>query len=377
MFIFFTFITTVFFLSSWYVYSHGVTALKGSGILTCFKWTYWIIAATFIVGQALERGEPLLISKIVSHIGSIWLSVFLYLFLFVLVTDIVRLIHYIYPFFPDRIFPSLNNGLLLFYTAIIISFAITIYGFINARNAGVTRISINSEKRITGYNKLKIVMVSDVHIGAMLGKPRVEEMIEKINGLKPDIVIFAGDLVDHNPRFLIAGKMGDAFLKLKAPLGIYAVAGNHEFIGNAEKSIEYLSQFGIIYLRDTLTDLGNGIQIAGRDDRDKIRFDGIARKKLSEVLKNFDSEKFTILIDHQPVDYKLVKESGVDLMLSGHTHKGQLWPFNFITDAIYPNHYGLFTDGSTNYYTSSGYGTWGPPVRTGNRPEIVEITISF
>jgi len=94
-------------------------------------------------------------------------------------------------------------------------------------------------------------------------------------------------------------------------------------------------------------------------------------------MEGVDREKFIILADHQPVEYDKVQQAGIDLMLSGHTHKGQLWPFNFITAAVYPNDYGLVQKGNSFYYTSSGYGTWGPPVRTANRPEMVEITVIF
>jgi hypothetical protein len=205
----------------------------------------------------------------------------------------------------------------------------------------------------------------------------MEDMIEKINQLNPDLVLFAGDLVDHNPLYVKADEMGKHFLKLTPRLGVYAVTGNHEYIGHPEISVEYLQQFGIKYLRDTIIDIGNNIVIAGRDDKDKVQFAGSPRKKLEQIIGEKQDEKFVILMDHQPVDYTEAEKRGVDLMVSGHTHKGQLWPFGYITSLVYENDYGLVKKGNTNYYTSSGYGTWGPPVRTGNRPEIVVFNVSF
>jgi predicted MPP superfamily phosphohydrolase len=121
----------------------------------------------------------------------------------------------------------------------------------------------------------------------------------------------------------------------------------------------------------------NVLLIAGRDDRDKARFDGKARKKMEEIIVNPNHQLPLILIDHQPVEYAQAEKMGVDLMVSGHTHKGQLWPFGFITRKIYENDFGLIQKGKTWFYTSSGYGTWGPPIRTGNRPEIVEIRVKL
>ncbi len=377
MAIFFLVISSVYFLVTWYVFSRGMTALKGSPHRNIYIWTYWIIAATFIIGQVLERGEPSLIAKITTHIGSAWLSLFLYLFLFVLIADIVRLIDHFIPFFPERLIRYCTNGQLLFFTALFVSLIITVYGYFNARSPRVNTVNIEVNKSNPEIKNLKIVLITDIHMGAMVGNSRVEEMVETINRLDPDIVLFAGDLVDHNPRYVKTYNMGEYFRKIKSRFGVFAVTGNHEFIGNPEKSIDYLEQFGVKYLRDTIITIAGNIQLVDRDDRDKVRFSGEKRKDLNEIISGANSNNLIILIDHQPVEYNIVQQAGIDLMLSGHTHSGQLWPFNYITDAIYSNDYGLQKNGNTFFYTSSGYGTWGPPVRTGNRPEIVEINIFF
>jgi uncharacterized protein len=265
----------------------------------------------------------------------------------------------------------------LFIIGLGVALFITITGYFNAANPVVKNVRIETEKKIEGYDSIKVVLVTDIHMGAIIGNSRIKKMIGIINELKPDIVLFAGDLVDHNPLYVKAEDMGRHFLALDAPMGIYAVAGNHEFIGHAEISIEYLQKFGIQYIRDSLITLPNGLQIAGRDDRDKMRFDGNKRKELGEVLNGYNRERFIILMDHQPVEFDAVEKAGVDLMVSGHTHKGQVWPFGFITPLVYENDYGLLKKAGTFFYTSSGFGTWGPPVRTGNRPEIVEIIINL
>jgi predicted MPP superfamily phosphohydrolase len=153
-------------------------------------------------------------------------------------------------------------------------------------------------------------------------------MIAKINAQKPD-------LVDHNPLFVKAANIGPEFLKINAPLGMFAVAGNHEFIGHADVSINYLQNYGIQYVRDTVLIINDFIQVAGRDDRERRPHEGVARKPIETVLKTINPQLPLILMDHQPVEYDAAASFKVDLMVSGHTHKGQLWPFGYITKLIF------------------------------------------
>ena len=130
-------------------------------------------------------------------------------------------------------------------------------------------------------------------------------------------------------------------------------------------------------LRDTSVLVDGRFWIVGREDRDKSRFTGNKRKELAAVMMPVDRHAPVILLDHQPFNLEKSEEQGVDLQLSGHTHHGQLWPFNYITNAMYEVSSGYKKKGATHYYVSNGYGTWGPPVRLGNRPEIVQIILKF
>lgn len=370
-YIFISIISGVYLLVNWYVISRGAKALEGQSWLPYVKITYWVLALSFIVGQFLERGEPTAIARFTTHVGSVWLAVFLYLLIFVLAVDILRLFDYWFHFIPKPIFGFISNGMLAFYSGIFIAFLVSGMGYLNARYPRVKQVDIPIEKPIPGKKNLKIALITDLHIGAIIGEKRVHEMVNKINEQKPDLVLFAGDVVDHNPLFVKAANIGPEFLRLHAPMGAYAVAGNHEFIGHAEISINYLKQFGLHYVRDTIMDIDGIIQLVGRDDRERKQFEGDERKALTEIMKTLKPNLPTILLDHQPVEYDAVEKYGVDLMLSGHTHKGQLWPFGYITSKVYENDYGLIRKEKTWFYTSTGYGTWGPPIRTGNRPELV------
>jgi hypothetical protein len=198
-----------------------------------------------------------------------------------------------------------------------------------------------------------------------------------INGLHPDIILLAGDLVDEDLKPVIRRNLGETLKKLHAPLGVYAITGNHEYIGGAAEAVAYLTAHRIKFLSDTIELIDNRFYLAGRDDRDKPRFTGKPRKPLGEILKGADPAVPILLMDHQPFQLSIPQELGVDLQLSGHTHHGQVWPFNFITNAMYEVSWGYKKKGNTHIYVSSGFGTWGPPIRLANRPEVVSITLHF
>jgi predicted MPP superfamily phosphohydrolase len=158
---------------------------------------------------------------------------------------------------------------------------------------------------------------------------------------------------------------------------VYAITGNHEYIGGVEPACKYLVEHGLVELRDNYIMIANSLYIIGREDRSIKGFTGKVRKNLVEIMKGINKNLPIILMDHQPVKLAEAAENGVDLQLSGHTHHGQLWPFSFITKKVYELSMGYKKTGDTHYYVSCGVGTWGPPIRTGNRPEIIRIDLRF
>jgi hypothetical protein len=166
-------------------------------------------------------------------------------------------------------------------------------------------------------------------------------------------------------------------LKLEAPLGVYAITGNHEFIGGVERTTDYLASHGLTLLRDTCVHIAGSFYVAGREDRDKLRFTGVKRNELDELLNGIDKSQPIILLDHQPWELDKAQQAGIDLQISGHTHHGQLWPWGYLTQKIFEVSRGYKQKGDSHFYVSTGYGTWGPPVRTGNRPEIMVFDLEF
>jgi len=200
-------------------------------------------------------------------------------------------------------------------------------------------------------------------------------MVEEINQLDADIVIIAGDIVDTDITPFIEKKMAKEFSSLKSKYGTYVALGNHDIMmGDYEKIEEELSNNGVKVLRDEAVLVDDRFYIIGRDDISIERVAG-KRKDLNEIVENIDKGKYKIVIDHTPSSIKDSEDIGADLHLSGHTHRGQIAPANIITNKMFEIDYGHMKKGKLDTVVSSGYGTWGPPIRIGSRSEIVNLKI--
>jgi hypothetical protein len=301
-----------------------------------------------------------------------------YFVLALLLIDLARLVNHFIPFFPKILYVDYQKTKLITLFILIGLVIVTVTaGFINARNPVIRSMDLHISKKINGGGTLKIAMASDIHLGTLVGKRGASRLVRMINGVHPDIILLAGDIVDEDLKSVTRRNLGDTLKNLVAPLGVYAITGNHEYIGGAAEAVAYLTRYNIKFLSDTIELIDNRFYLAGRDDRDKSRFTGKPRKPLADILKGIDHSFPILLMDHQPFQLSRPEELGVDLQLSGHTHDGQIWPFNYITGAIYEVSWGYKKKGNTHIYVSCGFGTWGPPMRIGNRPEVVLITLHF
>lgn len=258
-----------------------------------------------------------------------------------------------------------------------IVFFIILAGHLNALVPRIHHLDIQTGLKATDRKELRIAMASDIHLGTIISTRRVTKMVEKINAQKPDVILLPGDIVDEDLAPVIKQNLGAILLKLEAPLGIIGSTGNHEYIGGVNPAVNYLRNHGLVILRDTMLQLTDNIYVAGREDIESNRFAGLKRKSLKEFTSNRPDSSFLIVLDHQPRAIPEAVANKANLVLSGHTHHGQLWPLNYITQAAFPVSWGHKLFDKTHVYVSSGLGSWGPPVRIGNRPEIVVITLHF
>jgi uncharacterized protein len=249
---------------------------------------------------------------------------------------------------------------------------ILVFGSYNAWHTTIMTYNITIHKTST-IKHMKILMVSDIHLNKVIGNSRIENLLTLSNEIKPDLVLLPGDVVDGSMKPFMEENMGRTLAKLKAPMGVYAVLGNHEYYGEGVNLfINEMKKIGIPVLTDDVQFIKNSIYIVGRKD-----FTDKKRKSIDQLISSLDKRKPIIVMNHQPDEYKEMERAGVDLDLSGHTHRGQLFPANFITHALYENDWGYLKKGSLQTIVSSGYGLWGPPFRIGSQSEVVVINVSF
>ncbi len=378
--IFFGIVLIIYLLGNYYIFMRGLQAIPaGSVIRPYYVWIFWLLAATYVAGRVLENIYLSKASDVLVWTGSFWLGAMLYFFLIVVLFDLLRLVSHFLPFFPAFIANNMEKARLFAFTGTVILVAVVLTaGHINTLYPRVKTLDISIPGKTAGkINNIDAVLVSDIHLGSLIGNGHLNRIIEQVDTLKPDIVLLAGDILDEDLAPVIRQNAGETLRRLDAPLGVYGIMGNHEHIGGSAAAEEYLQASGIRIIRDSVVRIADSFYLIGRDDREKARFGGQPRKSLSELASMADHDYPLILMDHQPFYLERASRLGIDLQLSGHTHHGQLWPLNYITEAIYTLSYGYKKMNGMHAYVTNGIGTWGPPVRVGNRPEIVHIKMRF
>jgi predicted MPP superfamily phosphohydrolase len=377
--IFFSVFFLLYGLINSYIFLRGWQAIPGdSPLRTPYAVVFWVVALSFIAGRFIERVSITQFSTAIVWVGSFWFAAFAYFTLAALLVDALRLANAVVPFFPAFVTENLarTKAVLVLGVSGGVMIALTA-GYFNAKNPRLKTLEISIPKSAGSLKILNVAVASDIHLGTIIGNGRLSSIVDSINNLHADLVLFPGDIVDEDLAPVIKQNLGETLRTIKAKYGVFAVTGNHEYIGGVEDACKYLNDHGIRVLRDEVITVNGGVRIVGREDRSSGQFAGKRRKPLDELLGSVDKRFPVIMMDHQPIGLNEAMDAGVDLQLSGHTHHGQLWPFNWITEAIYEVSWGYKKKEQTHYYVSSGVGTWGPPVRLGNTPEIINLKIRF
>lgn len=340
---------------------------------------YWMIALSFIISNMLkgvldiENG----LSYIFALIGYIYIGVFIYSVMIFLSVNILR-----YTSRKIKLANSIREVLKKVYfkgiSVFLIVFVLVGFGVWNAQDKVVTNYEINIDKKAGEIKSLNVVMISDVHMGITIKEKGVDKMVDSINKLNPDIVLFCGDIFDENTSTSLKEYSREALKNIKSKYGIYDITGNHEYgAGDLSKTISYFEDAGIEFLQDEEIKVADSFYIVGRNDPSNRRITGQDVKPLNEIMEDVDKSLPIIVLNHRPEQLAEAENEGVDLQLSGHTHKGQLFPGNLVTSYLNEKDYGHLKKDNFNLIVSSGYGTWGPPIRIGSKSEIVNIKINF
>lgn len=345
--------------------------------LWAFLAFYILLASSFI----LERwADPYLgetAGFYIAYLGSVMMVATIYALLICLAIDLVRLLDHFLHFLPaNRAYVRALGPVVL-----LLLVAILGYGVWNARHPVLSHYDIHIDKSGGTLESLHIVAVSDIHAGQILHDGRILALGDQINALQPDIVLLPGDLVDSNLSLLAEENMATAFARIKSRFGTFACPGNHDHLdrGQPDSLEKYLQKGRIIMLSDESVLIADSFYIIGRSDAEgftetESSNDGISA---SSLLEGLDRSKPLLVLDHKPVRLHDEAAAGIDLVLSGHTHAGQFWPVNLFTERLFTVDYGYYRDGDFQAIVSSGWGTWGPPLRIGTHAEIVDITVYF
>jgi len=375
--IFFSIFFLLYGLINYYIFIRGWQAIPPhSKFRTLYLIIFLFTASSFILGRVIERFWLCTLSKAIVYLGSFWLAAMLYFFLIIFIIDMLRFINYLFPFFHLIFQDILKTKLYTLLGSLALVTIILIIGYFNAVKPRIQRLNLQIPKK-SAMSQLNIVAVSDIHLGTIVGRDRFCEIVANINSLQPDIVLLVGDIVDEDLKPVIAQNLGEALKSIRSKFGTIAITGNHEYIGGVDDAMKYLAENQVTVLRDSVIKVNDSVYIIGRDDWSSSQFSDRKRKALDELMKDVDLNYPVILLDHQPFQLQQAVTAKVDLQLSGHTHHGQIWPLNYLTNAIYEVSWGYKKIGDTQFYVSCGVGTWGPPIRLGNKPEIVHLMLTL
>jgi predicted MPP superfamily phosphohydrolase len=332
-----------------------------------------MILAPVIVRYSERLGFELF-ARIMAHIGFFWGGILFLFFSVSVVIDLYRVSVYLAGLILQKNFSAISPSSkfsLIF--PLLLSLCITVYGYFEARDIRTERISIKTSKIPAEIGRLKIVQISDVHLGLIVREKRLNRILDKVRAEQPDILVSTGDLVDGQVCRLTG--LEDPLKAINPPYGKFAITGNHEFYAGIENARCFTENAGFTFLRGESVTVA-GINIAGVDDP-AGRYYGLKDISEKELLSGLPRDKFTLLLKHRPA----VDKDSVglfDLQLSGHAHKGQIFPFSLVTRIYYRHtadagHLKLMNN--FYLYVSRGSGTWGPPIRFLAPPEVTVIEL--
>jgi predicted MPP superfamily phosphohydrolase len=324
------------------------------------------IAGIFLFFLAGEK-IPLTVTRILYMFSTSWLIAFIYLFISVILIDVFRLLNAAFHFIDKETIQLVfkNNPLTL---VIVFGFVamLLLYGNICYHNKKRITLEITTDKI---EKPIRIVGISDLHIGYTISAKEVAKWVARINSEKPDMVIIGGDIIDNHLRAEMKKSAELVLKQIDAPLGVYSCTGNHDLMFAVREDIGFYKRSGITLLRDSTISLDEFVLI-GRDD-----YTNKHRKTLQDIMKQSKPVGFTILLDHQPQYLDEAVNNEIDFQFSGHTHYGQIFPASLITNGIFELSHGYKQKGNTHFYVSSGIGIWGGKFRIGTRSEYLVLDL--
>ena len=346
--------STIYGGMNYYVYHSFTSGLFVNGLaLYIIQLSFWLLGTAYIAGQMLKGKMKL---PMLTYLGAVWMGV---LSISVSVFILKDLSLWVFGLETDLY--TISVGLI----------ATMIFWSVYKVSNGPKTKQVSIRHRKLDKNPLNIVHLADIHLGTMTSDKWLSKTIRNINNLQADVIVITGDMVDGS--FETVKRFAPTMASLKARYGTFAVAGNHEFYQGLEHFNKFCEAANIKVLNNEAVSVADKINLIGIDDQ-LVKNKGLY-EKVEELLTTNNEGLYNILLLHQPVGFRKMVGMGVDLQLSGHTHRGQLPPLNLFVPLVYRYAYGLHSHGASHIYTTSGTGTWGPPMRLFSKCEIVNIKV--
>jgi predicted MPP superfamily phosphohydrolase len=326
-------------------------------IRNILKLAFLALAASYFLARFFEKS---FLAVSLAYAGSVWMGIIA-----------IALSVFILQMIASWIFP--RHVALLTIVGIIVVVVASGYSLYNGlRQPRIRELHIPIAKLPKSLDGFSIVQLADIHLERSKAAQWWDLVVDRTNNLHPDLIMIVGDLIDEdirgNSRFV------DAIRRLQSPNGVVAVTGNHEYYAGFDMFVSLCDSLGIRLLRNSSMTVVDSIELVGVND-DAAKQVGDVGVDLNKAMENCDTSKATILLCHRPLYFEEAVSKGVDLQVSGHVHVGQLPPMDLIVMLYFKYFYGLHRRGSSYIYTTSGTGTWGPPMRLFSRSEIVHIKL--
>lgn len=340
----------------WFMFGHAWSAFSGFKGLVLFL----LLPGLFVVPNTLEKHLHPKVSRGLARAGGLYFIFAFYGALFGLVfTALYAAVHILGIGAGKELLTLYGRGVFFLLVLILAR------GYWNATNPVVRKITFETSRKLS--KPVTIAFASDIHFGMVLGRNFAKKLVRDMNNLSPDIILFGGDIIDGNLRYVLREGTMDELRGLHPKTGTWAAFGNHDGYGediDTERAV--LERNGMKCLRTETATIGD-ISITGMRDAMFAPMDAIPEA---------DHERVSILIDHEPVRIREARDRGYDIYLAGHTHAGQFWPIRYITKKFFLLDYGTKYFGNMMATVTSGYGAWGALFRLGNKAEIILIRIN-
>lgn len=389
----------VYIVLNMYIVHRIINALKRCHDVFYKRWMKIIISAFYsifalspIIGFLMPYGTQL--KRISQRIANYWFALLIYAFFVVVIGHLLSLLlRRVLKVMPKDFFKRRKTTATGAIISLVLIATISVYGMYNARDIRLTDYSVTVNKSVSNMEKLKVVLIADLHMGYSIGLDHIQKTVDLVNSQNPDIVCIAGDIYDNDYDAIEEPEeMAKILGSMKSTYGTYACWGNHDvnekilsgftfdFGGKKQhdsRMDNFFKKANINLLEDEVTLIDNKFYVAGRVDRDKPATENNKIKTPEELLGGLDKTKPIITLYHEPDQLSELAKAGTDLLLCGHTHNGQIFPGNLITKLSWENSCGYLKKGDMHNIVTSGVGVYGPYIRVGTHAEVVSIDVNF